>query len=67
MPSHKMRRGHPWLVGPQLWPDLLPMAANETAREFLNRFAGEIKYVEIDLGPIHTDLDTPDDYLNSRP
>jgi molybdenum cofactor cytidylyltransferase len=67
VPSYKMRRGHPWLVERSLWPDLLAMAADETAREFLNRFGGEIKYVQIDSESIYKDVDTPGDYARSRP
>ena len=66
VPSHRMRRGHPWLVDRDLWPELLEMTANDTAREFLSHHDREITYVEIDSETIHKDLDTPDDYLNSR-
>jgi molybdenum cofactor cytidylyltransferase len=66
-PSHRMRRGHPWLVDRQMWPELLKMTPNDTAREFLARHDGEIKYVEIESATIHKDVDTPDEYLNSRP
>ena len=67
VPSHRMRRGHPWLVDRQLWPELLKMTANETSREFLSLHDGEIKYVDIDSDTIHEDVDTPNDYLKSRP
>jgi molybdenum cofactor cytidylyltransferase len=67
VPSHRMRRGHPWLVDRQLWPELLKMTANDTAREFLGHHDREIRYVEIDSETIHKDVDTPDDYLISRP
>jgi molybdenum cofactor cytidylyltransferase len=66
VPSHRMRRGHPWLVDRELWPELLELTANDTAREFLSQHDRDIKYVEIDSETIHKDLDTPDDYLNSR-
>ena len=67
VPSHRMRRGHPWLVDRGLWQELLELGRNDTARRFLSQHDGEIKYVEIDSETIHKDLDTPDDYLNSRP
>jgi molybdenum cofactor cytidylyltransferase len=62
-----MRRGHPWLVGSELWGELLSMTAPETPRDFLNRHALEIQYVEIDSDSIIKDIDTPEEYLNSRP
>jgi molybdenum cofactor cytidylyltransferase len=67
VPSYKMRRGHPWLVDRSLWDELLRLSHTDTAREFLNRHASEIRYVEIDSPTVVQDLDTPEDYLNSRP
>jgi molybdenum cofactor cytidylyltransferase len=67
VPSHNMRRGHPWLIDRGLWPELLRMSTNETARDFLIRNDSQIHYVEIDSATILDDLDTPGDYLKSRP
>jgi molybdenum cofactor cytidylyltransferase len=67
VPSFDMRRGHPWLVGRPLWGELLRMKATESPRNFLNRHADEIQYVKVDTPSILTDLDTPEDYQNSRP
>jgi CTP:molybdopterin cytidylyltransferase MocA len=39
----------------------------ESPRDFLNRHASEIHYVEVDTPSILADLDTPDDYHRSRP
>lgn len=58
IPSFNLRRGHPWLVGRELWGEL---AAANTAREFLNAHAGEILYVDCDE-TVLKDLDTPEDY-----
>lgn len=58
IPSFNMRRGHPWLVGRALWPDLV---AATTAREFLNTHADEIFYVDCDESVLK-DLDTPEEY-----
>jgi molybdenum cofactor cytidylyltransferase len=52
VPSFQRRRGHPWLVA---------------TRDFLNRHAGEIQYVELDTPTILADLDTPEDYRASHP
>ncbi len=67
VPSFQMRRGHPWLVARPLWDELLQMKSPESPRDFLNRHANDIHYVEIDSPSILADLDTPDDYQKSRP
>lgn len=67
VPSYQMRRGHPWLVASPVWKEMLAMRSPESPRDFLNRHASEIEYVEIDDPSILADLDTPDDYLKSRP
>jgi molybdenum cofactor cytidylyltransferase len=67
VPSFQMRRGHPWLVARPLWGELLQMKPLESPRDFLNRHAGEIHYVEVDTPSILADLDTPKDYRKSRP
>jgi CTP:molybdopterin cytidylyltransferase MocA len=36
-------------------------------RDFLNRHADEIHYVELDSSSVLQDLDTPEDYLKSKP
>jgi len=66
-PSYNMRRGHPWLVDRALWEELLRLGPGETARGFLSRHGSAIRYVEIESPTVVEDLDTPDDYLNSRP
>ena len=67
VPSFQMRRGHPWLVARPHWDEILRMGPPETPRDFLNRHASEIRYVEINDPGILKDLDTPEDYLKSRP
>jgi len=67
VPSYEMRRGHPWLAARPLWQEILSMQAAESPRDFLNRHASEIEYVTVDDSSILADLDTPDDYLKSRP
>lgn len=67
VPSFQMRRGHPWLVGRPLWDELLALQAPESSREFLNRHAKEIHYVESGTPSILADLDTPEDYQQARP
>ena len=67
VPSFQMRRGHPWLATRIHWAEILHMDPSETPRDFLNRHAVDIHYVEINDPGILKDLDTPDDYLKSRP
>ncbi|HEY9528263.1 MAG TPA: nucleotidyltransferase family protein [Anaerolineales bacterium] len=67
VPSFQMRRGHPWLVARSYWDEILSLKPPETTRDFLNRHAGEIQYVELDTPTILADLDTPEDYRASHP
>jgi molybdenum cofactor cytidylyltransferase len=67
VPSFQMRRGHPWLVARPLWNELLEMKSPQSPREFLNKHAGEIHYVEVGTPSILADLDTPEDYQKSHP
>jgi molybdenum cofactor cytidylyltransferase len=67
VPSYQRRRGHPWLLDLALWKEVLELKAPATPREFLNRHAAEICYVEIDSPSILQDLDTPEDYRKARP
>ena len=67
VPSFQMRRGHPWLVEHSLWAELLELKTSQSPRDFLNRHAAEILYVELDTPNILADLDTPQDYQNYRP
>lgn len=63
VPSYKMQRGHPWLIARPLWDEFLSMKSPETARDFLQKHADEIKYVEMKTSSILEDLDTPEDYM----
>ena len=67
VPSFQMRRGHPWLVTRQYWDEILRMRSPESLRDFLNQHGDKIYYVEIDNNSILQDLDTPEDYLKSKP
>lgn len=67
IPSYQMRRGHPWLVGRELWNDVLSLTPPDTLRTFIKRSTAHIQYVQVDSPSILQDLDTPEDYLNQRP
>lgn len=69
VPSYKMRRGHPWIVGRSLWPDIQALKPPQTLRDLLQAQAAQIDYLAVDTDSILADLDTPDDYqraLNHR-
>ncbi len=67
VPSFQMRRGHPWLVAQPFWNELLDMKSPETPRDFLNKHASEIHYVDTNTPSILADLDTPEDYCSANP
>ncbi|MBI1792924.1 MAG: nucleotidyltransferase family protein [Chloroflexi bacterium] len=67
VPSYQMHRGHPWLVAREMWDEMLKMRPPETPREFLARHAKIIRYIEFDSPAILQDIDTPEDYLQSKP
>jgi molybdenum cofactor cytidylyltransferase len=67
VPSFNRKRGHPWLVARPLWNEILALRPFQTPRDFLNKHANEIHYVNMDTPTILADLDTPDDYQKSRP
>lgn len=66
VPSHQNRRGHPWLVGYELWGEILNLKAGQTMRDFLNAHKDDIHYVDMEGNDILQDIDTPDDYLKSH-
>jgi len=67
VPSFQMRRGHPWLVTRPLWGEILELKAPESPRDFLNRHAAEIHYLNMETPSILADMDTPQDYHDSKP
>jgi len=67
VPSYQMRRGHPWLAASPLWDELLKLKPPMSPRDFLNAHQAEIHYVSVDDPGILADLDTPEDYLMSKP
>jgi molybdenum cofactor cytidylyltransferase len=67
VPSYKHRRGHPWLVRRDLWPELLELDPSLTLRDFLNQHGEEIDYVDVSSASVLKDIDTPQDYLKEKP
>jgi molybdenum cofactor cytidylyltransferase len=66
VPSFQMKRGNPWLLAQPLWKDILELKPPESPRNFLNRHASDIYYVNVNTPSILADLDTPEDYRNAR-
>jgi molybdenum cofactor cytidylyltransferase len=66
VPSYAMHRGHPWLIARSLWDEFLDMHPPQTSRDFLERHAKQIKYVEMETPSIIEDLDTPEDYIKFK-
>jgi molybdenum cofactor cytidylyltransferase len=61
-PSHQGRRGHPIMIGQELWPEVLKLPAGQTLRDFLRRHADDTRYVVVDDQGVLRDVDTPEDY-----
>ena len=67
VPSYQMKRGHPWLVAREFWGEVLTLKSTQSPRDFLNAHSDEIVYVNVDTSSIIDDIDTPEDYLKSKP
>jgi molybdenum cofactor cytidylyltransferase len=67
MPSINDRRGHPWLIGRSLWPEIMSIKPPLTMRDFINAHHNEIDYVKVDDENIIKDMDTPEDYHHLKP
>jgi molybdenum cofactor cytidylyltransferase len=66
IPSHRNRRGHPWLAARPLWEEFLALPASATPRTFLQAHSGDVRYVQADASVLQ-DLDTPEEYVRQRP
>lgn len=62
IPSHTMRRGHPFYLPGRLWPELLTLGRDESLRTLLRRHEASIHYVDVATDAILRDIDTPADY-----
>lgn len=66
IPSHNMRRGHPFYIPRPLWPEILALGEDETLRIILKRHETIITYVNVDDDAILRDMDTPEAYAALR-
>jgi molybdenum cofactor cytidylyltransferase len=62
IPSHAMRRGHPFYLPRVLWPELLALGPETTLRRLIDRHSDAIIYVEAGTDAILRDMDTPEEY-----
>lgn len=67
VPSYRMHRGHPWLLGKSYWIEVLGLHPPFTLRDFLNEHNGDIDYVNVDTPSVVQDLDTREDYHRYKP
>ena len=63
LPSVNHRRGHPTLFGRRVFPDLLAISEErEGLREVMDRYEGEIRYVNVDTELVRANLNSPAEY-----
>lgn len=67
IPSHQMRRGHPWVIPGKMWDNLFHLEPQQTMRDFIRMNEKDIRYVLADTPTILADLDTPEDYKGQKP
>ncbi|HXF64109.1 MAG TPA: nucleotidyltransferase family protein [Caldilineaceae bacterium] len=66
IPSHAMRRGHPFYLPVAHWPELLALSLDDTLRTLVRRHEQSIVYVTVETDAILRDMDTPGDYAGLR-
>ncbi len=67
VPSYRMHRGHPWLLGQSYWEETLALKPPMTLRDFLIKHNAEIDYLNVDTPSVLQDLDTQQDYSQNKP
>jgi molybdenum cofactor cytidylyltransferase len=67
VPSYRMHRGHPWILGKLYWEEVLALQPPLTLHDFLNTHHDEIDYVIVESSSVMQDLDTQQDYLRDKP
>lgn len=66
-PYHAGRRGHPVLIGRQLFDELLKLPAGSAPRELFKRHPDKITRLVVESDAIHQDIDTPQQYREHKP
>lgn len=62
IPSHNMRRGHPFYIPRAIWQEILDLGPDETLRQVLHAHRDSITYVNLETDEILWDMDTPAEY-----
>lgn len=62
VPSFQEHRGHPWIFDRQYFDEIMAFPVETTMRDFLNRHAAEITYLNVESDSVLVDIDTPEDY-----
>lgn len=65
-PAHGGHKGHPVMVAPAVISELLTLPAEASAREVLQRRAGQTLTVEVPDPLVRQDTDTPEEYQRLR-
>lgn len=66
IPSYRMRRGHPILIGRQYWAEILSLKRNQVLRDVINSHSDKITHIDVNTDSILRDVDTPEDYRQER-
>jgi molybdenum cofactor cytidylyltransferase len=66
IPSFNRRGGHPILIDRACWPAILALPAGASLRDVWRAHPSWLRYVDVDTDTILRDLDTPDDYRQTR-
>lgn len=66
IPSYKMRRGYPILVGRQYWAELLKLRCTETLEDLLTTYHNDVTTIKVETDSVLRDVDTLEDYRQER-
>lgn len=66
IPSYRMQRGHPILIGRKYWSEFLELRNYQSPREVVNAHADDITYIKVNTDSVLRDVDTPEDYEAER-
>ncbi|GAB4431181.1 MAG: nucleotidyltransferase family protein [Chloroflexi bacterium OHK40] len=62
VPRHNGRRGNPALLASALFPELRALEGDVGARDVIDRYANQVRWLDLDDPAVLMDVDTPDVY-----
>lgn len=62
IPSYRMKRGHPPLIGAAYFDDILAMKQNHSLRDLYTFYPDKIAHVPVDSETVLHNMNTPDEY-----